>query len=152
VTLRRNTLTVTWRGRRATGRAIRGLGPAAKRGAVKGLHAVALVLQSEVRRSILKGPATGRIYRRRGIVHQASAPGEAPQSDTGTLARSVISEVDEQQMEAVVTAGTRYAKWLEFGTRLMAARPFMAVALRKMVQRIKAIMKAAIEAEIVGVK
>ncbi len=32
---------------------------------------------------IQNGEKTGRIYRRRGIEHQASAPGEPPASDTG---------------------------------------------------------------------
>ena len=66
--------------------------------------------------------------------HKASAPGEAPATDTGNLADNITQERQKTASRIhTFIVGTRvnYAKWLEFGTRMMAARPFMAPALRK---------------------
>jgi HK97 gp10 family phage protein len=90
----------------------------------------ALVVQAEARQSILKGPKTGRVYVRRGrIRHRASAPGQPPASDTGTLARSIVIDVDKDKMTASVGSNVKYAPFLELGTSRMAARPFLKRAL-----------------------
>src|SRR6185436_646816 len=89
-----------------------------------------LVVQAEARQSILKGPKTGRVYVRRGrIRHRASAPGQPPASDTGTLARSIVIDVDKDKMTASVGSNVKYAPFLELGTSRMAARPFLKRAL-----------------------
>lgn len=69
-------------------------------------------------------PKHGRIYRRPGgRLHQASAPGESPAIDYGRLVRSFsIRKVGELLREIVVP---QPGFWLEFGTRRMAARPFL---------------------------
>lgn len=97
--------------------------------AVAGVTACAVELRNEVLRLLQKGPKTGKIYKRRGVMHQASAEGEAPATDTGALVRSVAMDVIETSLEAVVWAGTIYAKVLEFGTLLMGKRPFMSKAI-----------------------
>ena len=90
----------------------------------------ALVVQAEARQSILKGPKTGRVYVRRGrIRHRASGPGQPPASDTGTLARSIVIDVDKDKMTASVGSNVKYAPFLELGTSRMAARPFLKRAL-----------------------
>lgn len=75
---------------------------------------------------------SGRIYKRgkSGKTHQASAPGEAPAIDTGALVNSLATE---KVSEAVymVSAGTEYAQALEFGSKRMAARPFLGPAVEK---------------------
>jgi len=94
----------------------------------KGLFAVAKKVEGETKRSILNGQKSGRFYRRRTVVHRASAPGEAPASDTGRLVNSINSTVETAKAEAVIKAGgglVRYARMLEFGTAKMAARPFL---------------------------
>ena len=55
---------------------------------------------------ILTGPRTGRIYRRGGVVHQASAPGEAPASDTGELRQSIVSVVSDTTNGSKAQIGT----------------------------------------------
>jgi HK97 gp10 family phage protein len=81
---------------------------------------------TEAVRLIETGSKSGRLYRRGGgRVHQASAPGESPASDTGNLVKNIISELERNNKTVYVVANTIYAFWLEFGTRLMAARPFL---------------------------
>lgn len=108
-----------------------------RRGVQRGLLAAGEEVRDEVLRLILHTPKTGHLYRRRGAVHQASAPGEAPASDTGTLVSRIT--VDTSDLSALVVrvgAHTNYAAYLEFGTRRMAARPFMRPALLGKTQRI----------------
>ena len=79
---------------------------------------------------ILRGSKSGRTYGR----HQASAPGEAPASETGRLVQSIQVKHRPGSMKATVSAGTGYARKLEFGTSIMAPRPFMrpaAAAIRQ---------------------
>jgi HK97 gp10 family phage protein len=78
----------------------------------------------------MEGQKHGRIYTRGGVLHQASAPGEAPAVDTGKLKSSIFTEM-VSQFKAVVTASAEYAAMLEFGTRRMAARPFFRPAAEK---------------------
>lgn len=75
-----------------------------------GLQRAALVLEAQWK-TVLLTPGRGRVYGR----HQASAPGEPPAPDSGTLQRSVTHEA---LSEAVVRVGTNveYAPLLEFGT------------------------------------
>ena len=97
---------------------------AVERGTIKGLNALALMAQAEAQRSILKGPKTGRIYKRGKTTHQASAPGEAPANDLGFLAGSLKVEVTAKFTVDLIAAAP-YAVFLEYGTRKMAPRPFM---------------------------
>lgn len=115
--------------------------------AVVALNAAGLIVQNAARRAVLDGPKTGAIYNPRGkVVHQASAPGEAPASDTGRLVNSIVMRVDEGDLIALITAGTEYAPYLEFGTRKMAARPFLNPALTnnrpRIIQLMRSIMSA----------
>lgn len=61
--------------------------------------------------------------------HTASAPGDAPNTDTGALARSVSVEIVRK--DAYVGSTLPYAGHLEFGTRRMKARPVFHPTLRK---------------------
>lgn len=110
-----------------------------RRGAIQGLTASGLLVQNYAKNSILKGPKSGRIYRKYNPrrLHQASAPGQPPANDTGTLVRSIVMDVDETELEVTISAGTFYAKMLEYGTRLMAARPFMRPAIFNNAEKIK---------------
>lgn len=91
-----------------------------------------------------RGPHTGRRYARGGRVHQASAPGQPPAPDTGTLLRSITIELGD--MRATVGSRLPYSMFLEFGTRHMAARPMWlpeAVRSRKRLPRaIEAALRA----------
>lgn len=88
-------------------------------------------IEKTAKKRIQEGKKTGRIYRRRSVIHQASAPGESPATDTGRLVSSIssyVNKISSLVMESFVVAGrgtVKYAKALEMGTRKMAARPFM---------------------------
>lgn len=108
----------------------------------QGIAASGFVVQNEARRLVLSGPKTGKVYTRRNrIKHRASAPGEAPASDTGTLVRSIITSHDASKFTLIVHAKAKYAMFLEEGTRRMKARPFMTVALQNKKAQIIAIFK-----------
>lgn len=115
-------MVVKWNGPQVVARVTQ----AAQRGLVRGAEEV----RSEAVRLVLEPPKTGRIYRRRGVEHQASAPGEAPASDTGTLVSRIATDyADLSRLVARVGAHTEYAAHLEFGTSRMEPRPFMRPAL-----------------------
>ena len=95
--------------------------------AVKGLsdvvRATAFELAGNIVKGIQRGPRTGRVYESYSPqrTHQASAPGEAPKTDTGRLASSVDFEF--KGLSAQVFSSVMYAVYLEAGTRTMAPRP-----------------------------
>lgn len=107
-----------------------------------------------VRRAIQGPPKTGREYPRGANgdkIHRASAPGEAPATDTGALVSSIYNEDRGQGVKAI---GSRlpYAYYLEFGTFKMDARPSWIPAVEraipKMLKRVEiAIAKAKARAE-----
>ena len=82
-------------------------------------------------RKIQEPPKTGRVYRHRGVDHQASAPGEAPASDTGTLVQRTTTEYDQEQLQGTVWFRTAYAAALEFGTQKIEPRPYARVSLQE---------------------
>lgn len=59
----------------------------------------------------------------------ASKEGDAPNTDTGTLVASI--QVDVTATYVFVGSSLSYAKWLEFGTRNMSARPWLYPAVEK---------------------
>ena len=79
-------------------------------------------------KSIQRGSKTGKIYKRGAGYHQASAPGEAPASDTGRLAGDISVEKINPLARSVGT-NLRYGEWLEFGTMAIAERPWLRPAI-----------------------
>ena len=96
------------------------------------VNATAQSVRTNAVRSIQKGPASGVVYElyqpRR--THRASAPGQAPKTDTGRLASSV-SVRKSGTMTAYVFTPVEYGAYLEFGTQKMAARPWLLPATEK---------------------
>lgn len=83
--------------------------------------------------------AAGRTYTRGGVTHTASAPGGPPAIDTGKLMNAIAVYRPGAFRRQIHTGDTEYAPMLEFGTRKMAARPFMgpmAEELRKLLPRL----------------
>lgn len=78
-------------------------------------------------------PKTGQVYRRRGIEHQASAPGEAPASDTGRLIQSGRTEFDTALFTGRIIFSTAYAARLEYGDEegIIESRPYARVSLNE---------------------
>lgn len=74
------------------------------------------------------GSRTGRVYSYRGSKHIASAPGEAPASRSGKLAKGFRYKSSHNQLTVgnVVFSreGAPYSLFLEEGTRKMKPRPF----------------------------
>ncbi len=120
------------------------------------IGATCLNIQADAVLAINQGPKTGRIYRRKRqsakggyIEHQASAPGEAPATDTANLVGSINSDFSNiENLEAEVNVGAGYGPDLEFGTVKMAARPFMGPAAEKAAEALPEVVAAAINREL----
>jgi hypothetical protein len=97
--------------------------------AMVGVSAWILLVEQRAVQLIMEPPKTGKIYRRRSVEHQASAPGEAPANWTGRLVNSRRVEFFEDEIRARLIFSTEYALPLEMGTRKMAPRPFARRAL-----------------------
>jgi hypothetical protein len=116
----------------AVQRAIKLYGEKAEAELSKAVQATALTINGDIKRAIQGPPKTGRIYSRGEKNHQASAPGEAPATDTGVLVSSIAYK-QETPLSAIVYSRLQYAYWLEseFGTRNMKPRPAWVPATEK---------------------
>jgi hypothetical protein len=87
----------------------------------------ALTVEALAKIAIMTGPKTGKVYKRKSVEHQASAPGQAPANDLGDLVQSILANVEDagDDLEAEVVAGSDHAIFLEFGTVNIAPRPFL---------------------------
>ncbi len=74
---------------------------------------------------------------------QPSAAGEPPAVQTGTLKKSVTFERTKKRYYRVLVTAP-YAKYLEYGTRKMQARPFMRPAVLAIAGKLPSLMKAAV--------
>lgn len=115
-----------------------------RKGVDDAVSAGGLAMQREIKRRIQSGPATGRIYKRRSVVHQASAPGEAPMSDTGRLSNSVMFD-RKGFARASVFSGLMYGAYLEYGTSRMAPRPVWTPVAVEYGPKIKGLIEDALE-------
>lgn len=98
-----------------------------------------LLVRNRAIDSIAREPKSGIMYGK----HQASAPGEAPAQDMGTLAQSIIFEVTEDKRGVIgqIIAQAKaapYARALEFGNKgnNLQPRPFMQPALESQASNI----------------
>ena len=112
--------------------ALRLYGAKAERNISRVIEATALTINRDVKDLIDRGAKSGRVYQRRNIEHRASAPGEAPATDTGFLV-SDSSIYYERNTPLSATVGSRlaYAYYLEFGTVRIAPRPAWLPATEK---------------------
>jgi len=94
---------------------IQRIGKKAEDGVAKAVKATALEVITDVKKRIQRGPKTGRTYTRGNVSHTASAPGQAPATDTGFLASSIYFE-NTGKLSATVGSRLAYAYYLEFGT------------------------------------
>lgn len=89
---------------------------------------------------IASGEKTGKTYKRGNKTHTASGPGEMPATDTGELISS-INISSNGKGHAEVIADAEHAKYLEFGTVNMEARPFLHPSLEATRPKINAYIK-----------
>jgi hypothetical protein len=107
---------------KAVADAIKQYGAQAEAAIGRAVQATGLEVRSDIQRRILRGPKTGKVYLRGSVSHQASRAGEAPATDTGTLASSISYRLIDT-MTAEVESRLNYSLFLEFGTVNMDARP-----------------------------
>jgi HK97 gp10 family phage protein len=114
-------------------------------GIQRGLNIAMVALQRELRITLSK-KGTGVEYRGgkkgKGSYRRRSAPFNPPAVDTGTLRNSVqtatVKNVTGRNFVSVVMSGlvagvdkdARIPRWLEYGTRYMHDRPFIAPSIK----------------------
>jgi HK97 gp10 family phage protein len=59
------------------------------------------------------------------LSHIASRPGDAPNTDTGNLVKSISVQPLQPKKTMTVGVNSKYGAALEFGTKNMEARPYM---------------------------
>lgn len=95
------------------------------------LSKMAFVTQGSAIQSIQTTTPTGRTYKRRSVVHQASSAGEFPKTDTGQLVRNITVSKDGIMNYSVGSRkGAPHGLWLEYGTRNMSPRPWLVPTFR----------------------
>lgn len=139
---------------------LRGMNAKMNAAIVAGLEEAGQAVASEAQRLVQDPPKTGRIYTTRfwtdsqGRVrpgaartpHQASAPHEAPATDMGNLVSLiVVDQVNPADLSITIESQAEYSRFLEYGTRKMAPRPYMRRALQSMQARILAIFMAKVK-------
>jgi HK97 gp10 family phage protein len=101
---------------------------AANKAAEREVQRARLAVETTAKKLINGPPKTGEWYGN----HQASAPGEAPATDTGTLVSSIESKMEVLSpgvAGAAVWTEKKYGRWLEFGTIHIEPRPWLTPAL-----------------------
>lgn len=113
----------------------------------KAIFKGANLVRNDAIRGIQRGKHTGRIYKRRSVEHQASAPGEYPASDTGRLAGSI--RTNRGYLETDVGTDVVYAKFLEpdemTDSSKLEPRPFLEPSFKKNEEIISKLIDEAIE-------
>jgi HK97 gp10 family phage protein len=117
---------------------------AIRRGAMKGVVAATELVHDAGTKLIQQGPKSGRIYKRRGVTHRASAPGEAPATDTGGLVQSGRTIYDAPNLTGRVNWSSQHAAPLEFGTEKIEPRPFGRRALDENRKKVEDLIAAGI--------
>jgi hypothetical protein len=115
-----------------------------------GTNRAANHIRSHTIDKIAKQGRTGNEYPRgEGRAHIASVPGEPPAYDYGKLTRGLRVTQAKPGLMAIaeMTSRAEYSEDLEFGTRQVAARPFM-MPDEKTINEAGAMLRAEIEAAV----
>lgn len=120
---------------------------------VRAAQAGGKLVAAEAERSIMAQSAGEWVRRYReseggqsvGYDHLASAPGDAPNTDTSRLVNSI--KMETTRSEVFVGSTVPYAQWLEFGTSRMAARPWLVPALEAKRRDIERLFREAAKPE-----
>ena len=113
----------------------------------KGFKEVGKNLTFTAKEGIKNPPKTGRFYRYKNRMIQASAPGEYPAKRSGTLMRGVgFTHLFDDAIRFGATP--TYAGYLEKGTRKMKKRPFLDLSIKKDLDKNSKALGNAIQAEI----
>jgi HK97 gp10 family phage protein len=125
---------VTIKGMDSLERKLAKVGVDAKSAIMKAVAESSLKIESDAKTSIQRGSRTGRIYTRGNVQHQASAPGEAPKTDTGKLVAGISTKLADGGLSSKVGVMSKEAihgAYLELGTSKVSPRPWLNPALDK---------------------
>lgn len=106
------------------------------------LFAAGEAIQVEAQLSITRGSVSGK-------GHTPSAPGEAPNQDTGVLSNNIETR-QTGPLTVEVSSNAPYSAPLEFGTSRMEPRPFMQRARDKMRPEVERLVQQAVSAAVRG--
>lgn len=113
---------------------LRALPKAATKGITAEIAAGALLIRGDAQQSMKttsRGEAKTRSRDGMTVTHAASAPGSPPAIDTGKLVGSVTHKISADGLDAAIGTNTAYGAHLEFGTKKMAARPWLFPAFER---------------------
>lgn len=103
-----------------------------------------------IQEQIRTGPKTGRLYQRYNPrrTHRASAPGQSPANDQGTLAASftaVPQKLNQYAYKNIVGSNLVYAAALQYGnpTTKLLPRPYFDVAIRRLRAEVQDLLRQA---------
>lgn len=138
-------VTITLSGAKELQAAITGMSEDMRAEVGKAVMGTAVELRRDVIKSVQSGPASGRVYQKYNPrrTHQASAPGQAPMSDTGRLANSVYFDT-VNQLTATVGSRLIYALYLEYMPPTRGGRPFFRPAVEAVRVKFNARLEAAV--------
>jgi HK97 gp10 family phage protein len=106
----------------------------------KALFAAGEEVRAEAAHLITEGAVSGKN-------HVPSLPGHPPNEDTGVL-RTHIETTQVAPLRVEVSSNAPYAVALEVGTSKMAARPYMAPALRNKKKAVSVLIQRAVNAAV----
>ena len=120
-------------------RQMRAMSPMIRKAIARAVEASVKDVELEAKKMIQRGTKTGAVVQLRSPsrVHQRSAPGEAPATDTGKLVDSISHDIDANKLGGSVVARAGHAIHLELGTKNIKARPFLFPALVSLRSTIK---------------
>lgn len=87
--------------------------------------------------NIAQGIKTGKI---RPDGSRASASGEFPATDQGTLVQNITGVIAPQGFSGHVESKANYSSFLEFGTSRMGARPFLQPSLEQVRPKVRSLI------------
>ena len=117
-------------GGEALSKALKNLGAGLDGAVNKAVVRTANQVRGEAIKMISREISSGRVYVRGNVTHTASAEGDAPNTDTGNLVSKIAVE-NPRRGTSFVGTSVEYGKHLEFGTKKMAARPWLRPAMEK---------------------
>ena len=137
--------TITMAGGKELQAALRNMGPELQEVVGQIVEGTGLELRGDIIKRYQSGPASGRVYQKYNPrrTHQASAPGQAPMSDTGRLANATVYKVVDD-MTVEVSNDVFYAAWLEYGTTQIAPRPAWRPAVEEIMPMFRSRLETAI--------
>ena len=94
------------------------------------VQAIPALIENDIKANMMK-PHGGRMYKRRSVTHQASAPGEAPAVDGSTLINS-FQKKSPDAMHSEIYSEEEYSLALELGRPEvnLEPRPYMVPAAK----------------------